>query len=150
MEQTDFLLRQINKLTELLKKLLSDVLKLKDVGSFDRLTLIQTVLLEILHHDVDQIALLSNTELIELISDKKISPEGQKYLAEILNISAELSGSLNKQKLLIKSMIIYENILDKEKPDFSIELYSKIESLRRRLIILSFSNLMRKIYLINF
>lgn len=133
MEQTDYLLRQISKVTELLKELLADVLKLKDQDPIDRLTLIRKVLIENLNNDIDQIALLSGEKLIKLIDNKRISLEGQKYLAEILNISSELSNNSNKQELLMKSLIIYQSISNENKSDFSIELHSKMEAIRKQL-----------------
>ena len=110
MEQTDYLLRQINRLTNLLQQLLSNILKLKGENRSECLQLIQKNLKEIIGKDAGEIGELSNEKLMEIIDEKKMSRQGKINLTEILEIAATLLNKAEQKKLSEKILFIYEDI----------------------------------------
>ena len=134
MEQTDYLLHQLNNLTNFLKHLLSNILKLKDLNPPECLHIIQESLKKNLNKDVNEVAQLSNEKFMALLSEQKISIQGKEYLAEILQISANLSNDSESHKLLLKSLLLYEHVANENMPNFSLGLHAKIEATRKQLI----------------
>ena len=133
MEQTDYLLRQINRLTNLLQQLLSNILKLKDENRSECLQLIQKNLKEIIGKDAGEIGELSNEKLMEIIDEKKMSRQGKINLTEILEIAATLLNKAEQKKLSEKILFIYEDISKIKGDTFSIELNLKMEAIYKQL-----------------
>ena len=133
MEQTDYLLRQINRLTNLLQQLLSNILKLKDENRSECLQLIQKNLKEIIGKDAGEIGELSNEKLMEIIDEKKMSRQGKINLTEILEIAATLLNKAEQKKLSEKILFIYEDISKIKEDTFSIELNLKMEIIYKQL-----------------
>lgn len=136
MEQTDYLLRQLQAITILLKKLLANILKLKDKNPSECLVLIDENLKSILGHSLSQISSLSNEKFIQLLAEKKIlNPRQRTDLAEILSVSSELMSYYEKRKLLAKALFLYESIMNEDKLTFSIELHTKMEAIRKQIVL---------------
>lgn len=133
MEQTDFLMRQINKMTDLLKKLLSNILNIKDQDPTACFDLIQTELKDIIGIGINDIVKISDEDFIKIIDSKNVSKAGKEYLAEIIEISSDLIDKSEKNILLMKTLLIYENISKLNSNNFSIELYTKSENILKKL-----------------
>lgn len=136
MEQRDYLLREINKIGELLARMASYLLGLK-AGTIStiRINNIRRTLIDEIDLDLDSLLGVSLEELIDfLLIDKKLHEDHLEKLAELLYIIAGNLATNNPQReaFYIRSLAIYEYV-EKAQQTFSFERQMKLEQIKAEL-----------------
>jgi hypothetical protein len=133
MEQRDYLKKQIDKLGQVLSKLFSDLLILKNSGQINAgLEITNQTLKNELDYDVQGLLDISTGKFIDTLTIQKgLSIENLENLAEILLLNAENREDDNKI-LFEKCLIIYE-YLEKNTSIYSLDRYWKIKRIEKEL-----------------
>ncbi len=139
MEQEDYIKRQIDKLGEVLGKILSDLIGLKNQADIQSgIDSVNQAFINELNLDLNELIAVSNEDFINTLLDtKKFSNESLEKLGDILLLLAQEveqrnSDNNNVRKLIGKSLIIFEYI-DRVSACYSIDRNSKIEEIKTRI-----------------
>lgn len=138
MYQKDFILRMIEMFGELLAGIMALINKKEYKKAQEK---IGRLFSDILREDAAFFEKLDTTKLTsELIDSHNYTNGHLEILAELLNAEAELNFAqgLNEKALTysVKSLYIFEYI-DAEQKTYSLERINKIETIRKRIDILS-------------
>lgn len=131
-EQKDYLMRQVEELGQVLAKIISSILSLKNAGNItNTYVTIQESFSKELDIDLEKMILLSEQDFIKFISDTFFdNPKILEILANILYEAAEHSAnSVEKKNCAEKSLVLFERSAGKEKT-FSFSHQTKINSIK--------------------
>lgn len=133
MEQRDYLQKQIDQLGQVLGKILSDLLGLKNQGQINEgIELTNQALKKQLDLDIEELISISTDNLINILkTEKNISTENMDKLAELLLLIADHNQDKNEKREMIyeKCLTIYE-YLEKTETTFSFDRHLKIERIK--------------------
>lgn len=135
MIQRDFIKRQLEELGRAVAKIISDILKLKELGKVDEgIVLAQETLESTFDLDIENLLSLPLNNFVEtLIKEKKYSSVHLNYLGDVLFITAELyeqKGEKQRSKELYQRVLIIFNYVDQTEKTFSLERNNKIEKIK--------------------
>ncbi|MES2395577.1 MAG: hypothetical protein V4549_06225 [Bacteroidota bacterium] len=138
MIQRDFIKRQLEELGRAIGKVISDILKLKELGKVDEgIVIAQETLKSTFDLDIENLLSLPLDCFVEtLIKEKKYSSVHLNYLGDVLFIAAELfeqKGEKKKSKELNQRILIIFNYIDQTEKTFSLERNNKIEKIKNNL-----------------
>ncbi|MDA0783860.1 MAG: hypothetical protein O2814_04860 [Bacteroidetes bacterium] len=133
MEQRDYLKKQIDQLGQVLAKLFSDLLRLKNGGQINAgLEITDQTLKNELDYDVHDLLDFPTDNFIDTLTTQKgLTNENLDKLAEILLLIADNREDDNK-KLFEKCLIIYE-YLEKVDSIYSLDRYWKMKRIKNEL-----------------
>ena len=131
MEQRDYLLRQIELMTQTLVALIRRLLGLKDLSEKETQRVTDEVLKEQLDISMTQIIETEPESIVELLTRHNgITISNVDLFADILVINAKARHNANqKLNLLVRALKLYEWI-DMTGNTFSIERHQKINDIR--------------------
>lgn len=135
MIQRDFIKRQLEELGRAIGKIISDILKLKELGKVDEgIVIAQETLESTFDLDIENLLSLPLNNFVEtLIKEKKYSSVHLNYLGDVLLITAELyeqKGEKQRSKELYQRVLIIFNYVDQTEKTFSLERNNKIEKIK--------------------
>lgn len=135
MIQRDFIKRQLEELGRAIGKVISEILKLKELGKLDEgIVMTQKTLESTFDLDIENILSLPLNNFVEtLIKEKKYSPVHLNYLGDVLFIAAELydqKGEKKRSKELYQRVLVIFNYIDQTEKTFSLERNNKIEKIK--------------------
>lgn len=133
MEQRDYLKKQIDQLGQVLAKLFSELIGLKNSGQFNAgIELTDQTLKNELDFDVQGLLDIPTDKFIDrLVAQKGLTNENLDKLAEILMFIADNREDNNKQ-LFEKCLTIYE-YLEKIDSIYSLDRYWKMKRIKNEL-----------------
>ena len=135
MIQRDFIKRQLEELGRALGKIISDILKLKDLGKVNEGIMMANETLEnTFELDIENIFAHPLDNFVEtLTKEKKYSSVHLNYLGDLLYATAELfeeKGEVEKAKILYQKVLaIFIHVNETEKT-FSLARNNKMETIR--------------------
>ncbi len=131
MEQRDYLLRQIELMTQTLVTLIRRLLGLKDITEEEIQQSTDEVLKEQLDISITQVMEAEPNEIIDLLlKHKSINKSNIDLIADILFINAKAKHHANQKiNLLERALKLYEWI-DSTGNTFSIERHQKMNEIR--------------------
>ncbi|MDO9185647.1 MAG: hypothetical protein Q7W13_06520 [Bacteroidia bacterium] len=135
MIQRDFIKRQLEELGRAVAKIISDILKLKELGKVDEgIVIAQETVESTFDLDIENLLSLPLNNFVEtLIKEKKYSSVHLNYLGDVLLITAELyeqKGEKQRSKELYQRVLIIFNYVDQTEKTFSLERNNKIEKIK--------------------
>lgn len=134
MEQRDYLLRQIEIMTQTLVNLIRRLLGLKEINEEEAQQATDEMLKDSLNLSITDILNTPLDEIVDLILNHEGTHESNIDLfAEILVINAKASNKEQRKiKLLERALELY-NWLDKKTGTFSIERHQKMNEIKNLL-----------------
>lgn len=131
MEQQDYLIRQINQLSRILGKVLTDLIGLKNKGLLkDGIEMTNQTLKSELNLDIKELIDIRTDVFINvLISEKGFVNDSLDKFAEILWLIANQSKDVDKRKMYDKCLLIYQ-YLEKADKTYSLDRQLKIKQLQ--------------------
>ncbi|MDP1744262.1 MAG: hypothetical protein Q8L90_01720 [Bacteroidota bacterium] len=138
MIQRDFIKRQLEELGRAIGKIISDILKLKELGKVDEgIVIAQETLESTFDLDIENMLSLPLDSFVEtLIKEKKYSSVHLNYLGDVLFAAAELfeqKDEKKRSKELNQRVLIIFNYIDQTEKTFSLERNNKIEKIKNNL-----------------
>ena len=131
MEQRDYLLRQIELMTQAFVSLIRRLLGLKELTEEEIEQTTDEVLKEQLDMSISQVLENNYNKLVDLIISKKgIHIPNVELLAEILVINAHARKDAGQKTDLYKKALELYEWLDKKGDTFSMERHKKMKELR--------------------
>lgn len=135
MIQRDFIKRQLEELGRAIGKIISDILKLKEIGKLDEgIVIAQETLESTFGLNIENILSIPSVNFVEtLIEEKKYSSVHLNYLGDVLFTTAELfeqKGEKKRSKELYQRVLIIFNYIDQTEKTFSLERNNKIEKIK--------------------
>jgi len=134
MEQRDYILREIEKISVMLLAMLGKFRRIKSKKQFEQeRSMIDNELEEAGELSIDKLISFTDEEIISYIDENKgFDPGNMELLADLLNVFAENLPENDSQNLNKKALLILEHI-DRESRTFSMERSLKINSLKEKL-----------------
>ena len=134
MEQRDYILREIEKISVMLLAMLGKFRRIKSKKQFEQeRSMIDSELEEAGELSIDKLISFTDEEIISYIDENKgFDPGNMELLADLLNVFAENLPENDSQNLNKKALLILEHI-DRESRTFSMERSLKINSLKEKL-----------------
>ena len=134
MEQRDYILREIEKISVMLMAMLGKFKRIKSKKQFEQeRSMIDNELEEAGELSIDKLISFTDEEIISYIDENKgFDPGNMELLADLLNVFAENLPENDSQNLNKKALLILEHI-DRESRTFSMERSLKINSLKEKL-----------------
>ncbi len=131
MEQQDYLIRQINQLSRILGKVLTDLIGLKNKGLLSNgIEMTNQTLKSELNLDIMELIDIRTDVFINiLISEKGFVNDSLDKFAEILWLIANQSKDVDKSKMYDKCLLIYQ-FLEKADKTYSLDRQLKIKQLQ--------------------
>jgi hypothetical protein len=132
MEQSDYLLRQIQMMAQVIAALIRKLTGLKELGTEEEITKItDETLVEYFDTSLSEIVQTPVEETVELFMQKnKLHPSNFDLFAEVLIINADKSeNALTRKKMLERALVLLE-WADRTGSVFSVERNQKIEDIR--------------------
>jgi hypothetical protein len=138
MIQRDFIKRQLEELGRAVAKIISDILKLKELGKVEEgIVITQETLKNNFDLDIENLLSLPLESFVEaLIREKKYSSVHLNYLGDVLFTAAELfeqKGETKKAKALNQRVLMIFNYVNQTEKTFSLERNNKIEKIKNNL-----------------
>jgi len=135
MIQRDFIKRQLEELGRAVAKIISGILKLKELGKLDEgIVIAQETLESTFDLDIEITLSLPLDNFVEtLIIEKKYNSVHLNYLGDVLFVAAELfelKGDDRRSKDLYQRVLIIFNYIDQTEKTFSLERNNKIEKIK--------------------
>ncbi len=136
MEQKDYVEKEIEKLSLILNKLLSKIIKSNKTESLNHLAEeVNTTLIDKFNLNNIEFDEINPDDLIEILLNKKeINPLHLEDLANIFYNLAKTSTNQTKKNTFKNCLIIY-NYLEKSEGNFSFERNQKINDIKNLLIL---------------
>lgn len=132
MEQRDYLKKQVDELGQVLSKLISDLLQLKNAGTFSAgIESTSQQLKEALDYDLEELLAIPDEDFITTLKAKKIKNESLDKLSELLLLMADNEGLTDKGRMLYKKSLLLLDKLESVEPIYSMERHRKIERVRK-------------------
>ncbi len=134
MEQRDYILREIEKISVVILAILGKFKRIKSKKQFEQeRTMIDNQLEETSGLTIDKLLSFTEEEIILFIDvNEGFDPGNMELLADLLIAFAENSPENESRNLINKALIILEYV-DRETKTFSMERSSKISCLKERL-----------------
>jgi len=134
MEQRDYILREIEKISVMLLAMLGKFRRIKSKKQFEQeRSMIDNELEEAGELSIDKLISFTDEEIISYIDKNKgFDPGNMELLVDLLNVFAENLPENDSQNLNKKALLILEHI-DRESRTFSMERSLKINSLKEKL-----------------
>jgi len=134
MEQRDYILREIEKISVVILAILGKFKRIKSKKQFEQeRTMIDNQLEETSGLTIDKLLSFTEEEIISFIDvNEGFDPGNMELLADLLIAFAENSPENESRNLINKALIILEYV-DRETKTFSMERSSKRSCLRERL-----------------
>lgn len=137
MIQRDFIKRQLEELGRAIRKIIADLLKLKELGKLDEgIVIAQETLKSTFDMDIENILSLPLNNFVEtLIKEKKYRSVHLNYLGDVLFAAAELfeqKGEKKKSNELNQRVLIIFNYVNQTEKTFSLERNNKIEKIKNK------------------
>lgn len=131
MEQQDYLIRQINQLSRILGKVLTDLIGLKNKGLLSKgIEMTNQTLKSELNLDIKELIDVKTDVFINvLILEKGFVNDSLDKFAEILWLIANQSTDVDKRKMYNKCLLIYQ-FLEKTDMTYSLDRQLKIKQLQ--------------------
>lgn len=130
MEQRDYLLRQIELMTQTLANLIRRLLGLKEITEEETQQETDEMLKENLNLSITDILNTPPDKIVDLIlSHEGIHETNIDLFAEILVINAKASKKGQRQRDLLKRALELYNWLDRKSGTFSIERHQKMNEI---------------------
>ncbi len=136
MEQKDYVEKEIEKLSLILNKLLSKIIKSNKTESLNHIAEeVNTTLIDKFNLNNIEFDEINPDDLIEILLNKKeINPLHLEDLANIFYNLAKTSTNQTKKNTFKNCLIIY-NYLEKSEGNFSFERNQKINDIKNLLIL---------------
>lgn len=133
MQQSDYLLKQLEQLTKALSKLLSILLHKPDIQNKEQILFgVNQGLRANLGFELDDLLQMSDEELLQKLKiGEKISAEGMELLAELMAESAAYFEGEERKKLFAKAILLL-NEIDNHQQSFSLSRESKRQAIRTK------------------
>lgn len=130
MEQQDYLKKQIDQLGQVLAKILSDLLGLKNKGQINNgIELTNQTLKTEIDFDIQELLDIPTDDFVNTLKKQKnLTNDNLAKLAEILLLIAD-NGQTDNKKLYEKCLTIYE-YLEKAENIYSLDRQWKIERIK--------------------
>jgi hypothetical protein len=134
MEQRDYILREIEKISVMLLAMLGKFKRIKSKKQFEQeRTLIDSEVKEAGELSIDKLLSFTDEEIISYIDKNKgFDPGNMELLADLLNVFAENLPEKESRNLNKKAVLVLEYI-DHETRTFSMDRSLKIKSLKEKL-----------------
>jgi len=134
MEQRDYILREIEKISVMLLAMLGKFRRIKSKKQFEQeRAMIDSELEEAGELSIDKLILFSEEEILSFINKNKgFDHRNMELLAELLNTFARNLPENESRNLNQKALLILEYI-DRETRTFSMDRSLKISSLKEKL-----------------
>lgn len=131
MEQQDYLKRQIDQLSRILGKVLTDLIGLKNKGQLiDGIEMTNQTLKSELNLDIKELIDIRTAVFINvLVSEKGFVNDSLDKFAEILWLIADQSTDVDKREMYNKCLLIYQ-FLEKTDKTYSLARQLKIKELQ--------------------
>jgi hypothetical protein len=131
MEQSDYLLRQIELMTQTLANLIRRLMGIKEISEEEAEQTTNELLEEYLHLSIKEIV---NTPLDEIV-DRILQHDGMyetnmDLFAEILVLNAKNSGDERRQMYLLERGLAVYDWLDRKSGTFSAERHRKMNEIK--------------------
>ena len=133
MEQTDFILRQIQQFGILIKSLYDKLFKINNFSDSEKDELFKIEFEKIFKIKFEKIENYSKSEFDDFLNERSITKSDKLVLAEILYHLSQSSNSNYKNKLLGKSLFVYENIINESPNEYSIKEQNMIRLIKEKL-----------------
>ena len=133
MEQKDFILRQIQQFSILIKSLYDKLFKENNLSDSEKNELFKIEFEKIFEIKFEKIENYSKNEFDNFLNERSINKSAKLVLAEILHHLSQNSNSNYKNKLLEKSLFIYENIISENPKEYSINEQNMIRLIKEKL-----------------
>ncbi len=135
MEQRDYLLRQIEQLLKALKKILTTILKIKNLDEFEKYDILKEEIFQELRINIDDLVLQNNEKFlkiveIHLLKNTLLYDKFSEILfetAKFYNINIE-----KRKQYYSKSLLLLKEVVTKTKT-FSLSLNDRIEFLNKKI-----------------
>lgn len=132
MEQRDYLKRQLDELGQVLFAMITNLLQLKNAGTFNSgLQSTNQQLKEALDYDLDELIAIPDDEFVSTLKAKKIKNDGLDKLAELLLLVADNEGTTEKGKQLYKKCFLLLEKLESVENIYSMDRHRKIERVKK-------------------
>ncbi len=133
--QRDYFMIQIEQLGKVLGKILADVLGLKSSGALEEYDIVKEQLYTDLDLDIDELINRSNSDFIQIISDKLLN--NMMLYEKFSDILCETGDFYNvniekRKQYYSKSLLLLQEIVSKTQT-FSVDLNTKILYLETKL-----------------
>lgn len=134
MEQRDYILREIEKISVMLLAMLGKFKRIKSKKQFEQQrAMIDSELKEARELSIDRLLSFTEEELISYIDKNKgFNPGNMELLADLLNVFSKNLPENESSNLLNKALLILEHI-DHKTRTFSMERSLKLKSLKEKL-----------------
>ena len=133
MEQTDFILRQIQQFSILIKSLYDKLFKVNNLSDSEKNEMFKIEFEKIFEIKLEKIENYSKNEFDNFLNERSINKSDKLVLAEIFYHLSQNSNSDYKIKLLEKSLFIYENIISENPKEYSINEQNMIRLIKEKL-----------------
>jgi hypothetical protein len=133
MEQTDFILRQIQQIGILIKSLYDKLFKETSLSDSEKIELFKIEFEKIFEIKFEKIENYSKTEFNNFLNERRINKSHKAVLAETLLLISQNSHSNYNNKLLEKSFFLYENIINENPNEYSIKEQNMIMLIKEKL-----------------
>lgn len=134
MEQRDYLLRQIEIMTQTLANLIRRLLGLKEINEEEAVQATDEMLMDSLNISVAEILNTPLDNMVDLILSKEsIHETNIDLFAEVLVINAKASVDLERKRRLFERALTLYKWLDKKSGTFSIERHQKMNEIENYL-----------------
>jgi hypothetical protein len=130
----DYFKKQIDELGQVLNKLLSDLLKLKNDGNINGgMERTNEVLQKEIALDLQQLLSIPEDTFIEELKNKKIADDNLNRLADILLELAEntTEGNTQQKEMLYKKSLLLLEHVQRSDSTYSMERHEKIERIKK-------------------
>lgn len=133
MEQTDFILRQIQQISILLQSLYEKLFKENNFSYSEKIEIFKIEFKKIFNINFENFEKYSKSELENFLSEKRIKLNDKSVLAETLFLLSENYGNDYKLNILEKSLFIYENIINENPKIYSIKEQKMIALIKEKI-----------------
>ncbi len=133
MGQEDYLKRQLDQLGQVLAKMLSGLLGLKNKQSLEEgIEQTNQALKAELGFTSDELMALENEELVRILENEKGFKKSHfEKLADLFLFLAEQSSELKKRKLLYEKCLILFKHIEQSENTYSFERHAKVEEINQ-------------------
>lgn len=132
MEQRDHLKKQIDQLGQVLFAMITNLLQLKNAGTFNEgLQTTNKQLKEVLGYSFDELIAIPDDDFVSTLKAKKIKNEGLDKIAELLLLAADNEGTTERGKQFYKKSFFLFEKLESVENIYSMDRHRKIERIKK-------------------
>lgn len=134
MEQTDFILRQIQQSGMMIKSLYDKLFKENNLSDNEKIERFKIEFEKIFENKFEKIENFTKTEFDNFLNESRIDKGDKTVLAETLYLLSQNSNNNYKNKLLEKSLFIYENIINENPNEYLLKEQNMIRLIKEKLL----------------